>query len=350
MAMVDTNTLNQALQTALDMQGIPGAAAALVEDNRVIYAGGVGQRVDAAQQPMTADTIFEGVSLGKALYAYGVLKLVAQGALDLDKPLSEYLSQPWERSVPRLSLINTRHILSHRSGLPNWRPQLTSPDGSTIQGRLVVEALPGEQFSYSGEAFDYLQHVVEQITGQPTEAWMRQMVFEPLGMTDSSYLWQPHFEGRGTDGESLEGIGIPLRRFTEAHSAYSLLTSAPDYARFLVAMLNPADGTAAQMLTPQGVVGDQARLRWGLGWGIQHLQNRQVSCWHWGASRGYRSFAVFNPTAGRGIVLLTNSAHGFYMVDAVLAAAGFDAAQPALQWLLPPEQWRADGRHQHRRE
>jgi CubicO group peptidase (beta-lactamase class C family) len=88
-----------------------------------------------------------------------VLKLVEQGKLGLDVPLTTYLPKPFIAADERLAKITARIVLSHRSGFPNW----PADDGS-----VSIYFTPGERFSYSGEGYVYLQRVVEQITGNST--------------------------------------------------------------------------------------------------------------------------------------------------------------------------------------
>src|SRR5262249_29626119 len=134
--------------------------------------------------PVTDRTIFEAASLSKPVFAYAVLQLMNAGAVSLDEPLSRFL--PGHMAADdRASLITGRHVLSHTTRLPNWRSE-TRP--------LRTYFAPGERFSYSGEGFVYLQRVVEQIVGGALEGIMNRLVFAPLGMASSSFVWQDRFE------------------------------------------------------------------------------------------------------------------------------------------------------------
>jgi CubicO group peptidase (beta-lactamase class C family) len=100
--------------------GVPGMSIALIRDGKTIWLHGFGVKDKRTQEPVRTDTVFEAASLSKPVFTYGVLKLVDQGKLDLDIPLSSYLPKPY---VPdeRVGKITARLVLSHRTGFPNWR-------------------------------------------------------------------------------------------------------------------------------------------------------------------------------------------------------------------------------------
>jgi CubicO group peptidase (beta-lactamase class C family) len=131
-----------------------------------------------------------------------------------------------------------------------------------------------------------------------------------------------------------------------------LITTAPDYARFLAGMLNPgacpvclSDGLMAEMLTPQIKVGVQKDLYWGLGWGLQHIPGWGKSFWHWGARRqATRSFVMGHRERQSGVVILTDHANGLVICEKIAQIGlGCNEPFPAFRWLLPAESWRADG-------
>src|SRR5262249_11831103 len=151
--------------------------------------------------------IFEAASLTKPVVAYAALKLADSGQLDLDAPLSKYLPEPYIKDDDRLKLITTRRVLSHTTGFPNWRPA-----GQPLK----IHFTPGERFSYSGEGYVYLQKVIEQISGQPLDAFMKKTVLEPLGMTDSSFVWQERYEKLKATAHDAAGNPTQKRKPTQA--------------------------------------------------------------------------------------------------------------------------------------
>jgi CubicO group peptidase (beta-lactamase class C family) len=252
-------------------------------------------------------------------------------------PLSSYLPKPYIEGDDRLQKITARIVLSHRTGFPNWRGN----------GPLKIFFTPGERFSYSGEGIVYLQKVVEQVTGKPLNAYMRQAVFTPLGMTSSSYVWRKDFDALTATSHDSDGAPTDNFKPTEANAAASLETTARDYATFINAVLagtglKPA--TLREMETPQIAVDPECtnctdrapnelskNLFWGLGWGMQQTA-QGTSLWHWGDNGGFKAYVVVVPATKSAVVMFFNSENGLAIARQVVAdAIGGD--QPAFDWL-----------------
>jgi CubicO group peptidase (beta-lactamase class C family) len=360
-------TLLRNLPRLLELASVPGLAMAVVDGGRV-WTRGFGEAVEEPRQSVSDQTEFEAASLGKPVFAYAVLRLVDARILDLDRPLFDYLPTP-EANNARMKRVTPRHVLSHTTGLPNWRTQ---------PGPLEPASDPGKAFTYSGEAYFYLQRVAETVTGKPFARVMREQVLDPLGMKETSYVWLPAFESRmaaGYDGQEKRldvqaAIGrrtlaiaeqwrIPLTdwRYDEAaravplvnpewpplplymvpNAAASMLTTVSDYARFLTRLVAPA-GAPGLDLSPAGrraMTSPQVRLNsalsWGLGWGIQRDENGEV-LWHWGANNSFRNFVIADPANNRAVVVFTNSENGPRIYERVIVAVtGHD--HPAFLWI-----------------
>jgi CubicO group peptidase (beta-lactamase class C family) len=286
--------------------------------------------------PVEPGTIFEAASLSKPVFTYGVLKLVEQGRLNLDTPLSSYLPKPYMPDA-RLDKITARLVLSHRTGFPNWR----GPEG------LQIYFPPGERFSYSGEGYIYLQHVVEQITGKPLNDYMEEAVFKPLGMNNSSYVWKPAFDSLTATGYDSKGVPDKKWKPDEAGAASTLNTTAPDYARFVDAVLN-GEGLSASLLpemeTPAIALDPECRicihqvpkelsksLFWGLGWGIQR-EPKGVMLWHWGDNGVFKAFVMADPSTKAGVVMFANGQDALDVAKPIMdTAMGTDVQ--AFAWL-----------------
>lgn len=173
--------LEKNIPELMKKDGVPGLAIAVIRGGKTTWVHGFGIKEAQSNQPVMEDTVFEAASLSKPVFTYGVLKLVDQGRLGLDVPLTTYLPKPFVAGDERLAKITARIVLSHRTGFPNW----PADDGS-----VSIYFKPGERFSYSGEGYIYLQRVVEQITGKALNDYMTEAVFTPLGMTSSSYVWR----------------------------------------------------------------------------------------------------------------------------------------------------------------
>lgn len=355
------------LPRLLELASVPGLALAVVNGGRV-WQRGFGRAIDDPVQGVSADTVFEAASLGKPIFAYAVLRLSDAGLFDLDRPLYDYHPIP-EANNPRMKRVTARHVLSHTTGLINWRKE---------PGPLEPVTDPGTAFSYSGEGFFYLQRVIEAVLDKPFARFMREAVLDPLDMKQTSYVWLPEFESRmaaGYDGQErrldvqsavgrrtlviAQEWGKPLSEwryedsaravqmvnpkwpvlpvYMDPNAAATLLTTVTDYAKYLIRLvarppdrgLDLAEATRRAMATPQ--VRLNSALSWGLGWGIQRDEQGEV-LWHWGANNSFRNFVVADPAAGRAIVVLTNGENGIRVCERVIVSVtGHD--HPAFLWI-----------------
>ncbi|HEX8843427.1 MAG TPA: serine hydrolase [Pyrinomonadaceae bacterium] len=331
--------LERAIPQLMQDGYVPGLAAALIRDGRVFWQRSFGVKNSETKEPVDESTVFEAASLSKPVFAYLVLKLVDEGRLDLDTPLTKYLPGAYIEGDERLKQITARRVLSHTTGFPNWRPR---------GGELKIFFEPGEKFSYSGEGFVYLQKVVEHLLGERLDASMKRLVFDPLGMTSSSYVWQSRYKSLKAFGHNLTGDVTQRREPDEANAAASLNTTATDYARFVIAVMNGTGlkrETARLMLTPQIKVDDSCTncaerepgrlspyISWGLGWGLQHTDEGD-SFWHWGDSNNdVQCYIVAFPKQKLGLIVFTNSGNGHAIIPEIIKEA-IGGRHPAIAWL-----------------
>ncbi|NMG07532.1 serine hydrolase domain-containing protein [Brasilonema sp. UFV-L1] len=294
---------------------IPGLELAIIRDGKLFWSRGFGLKNRDTKQPVTNDTVFAAASLSKPLFAYAVLKMVEQGKLDLDTPLTEYTAKPYI-SDPRIKLITARMALSHTTGFPNW----------SGENPLKIEYPPGKRFSYSGEGYLYLQKVVEEITQQPLNEYLHQQILEPLGMNSSSFIWQPAYQTTASHGHNRQGKPTPISKPKRANAAGSLRTTATDYAQFLSVMMKPGN-TDSSRLT-EASLNEMLRsqiqinqfLAWGLGWGLERIKDDRFF-WHWGDLNTFKSFTVASKESGTGIVIFTNSQNGLKICQKIVYQA-----------------------------
>jgi CubicO group peptidase (beta-lactamase class C family) len=300
----------QQVRSLMAKAEIPGLSLATVESGKLAWHEAFGIKHAETGEPVTGHTIFEAASLSKPVFAYAVLRLVDRGEWDLDEPLWTVLEYDRVAHDERAQLITTRMVLSHMTGLPNW-------GGTPLE--LVRD--PDTQWGYSGEGFGFLARAIEQQTGLEANALVRREVFEPLGMSQSSYVWTEAYDEQAATGHGLIGTPLPKGRPQQAHAAATLHTTAVDYARFLAAMmtgkgLEPA--TYEAMLTPQSQVFNRDSLvpdvYWGLGWGLQETE-RGAAIWHWGDNMDFRAYVIGYPAEDAGLVYFTNSENGLAIAE-----------------------------------
>jgi CubicO group peptidase (beta-lactamase class C family) len=314
-------TLEREVPRLLREGDIPGISIAVIRDGKIAWSGAYGVADPASGAPVRPETVFQAASLTKPVFAYMVLRLADRGVIDLDQPLWAIIPEPRLEGDSRARQITARHVLSHTTGLPNQ-------GGATM----ATGFAPGERFGYSGEGFNWLQKAVEKLTGTSAAELVRREVLAPLGMTRSSLIWEESFAGSAAANVNELGTIEPLPRSREANAAASLLTTAEDYARFLLAIVEGkglAPGTREAMLTPRVQV--QKDVSWGLGWGLQAPAER-TSFWHWGHMNASRAFTAVRRDGSAGLVYFANSHEGLNVARA-LAALAMDGAQPGLDWL-----------------
>ncbi len=265
----------------------------MLDAGQLSWAAGFGVRSSDAPDPVDIQTVFSAASLSKPPFAYLVLKLAGRGLLDLDTPLARLDPRPYDAYGlnpvdDRLRQITARQVLSHTSGLGNWAPEDI--------GRVSFN--PGARWHYSGEGYLYLQRTVESLAGQPLHQLWEEEMFRPLGLQLSSYVWRDDW-GNVATGHGTSSTGG--NRFPRAFSAFSLHTTAGEYAQIVAAMMR--DGRAVNMFLPAITIEDD--LAWGLGFG---LSGRVF--WQWGDSGDFQSVVVGSRQEEHAFVCLTNSEHG----------------------------------------
>ena len=268
----------------LDAYVVPGAAVGVIHGGEVWQAATFGSADLEAERPVTIDTAFNIGSISKTVAAWGILRLVERGDIELDTPVSRHLTR-WQLPPSEFSHdgVTIRRLLSHTAGLslsgyPGFDPDQPLPtveeslSGATNgPGDVRVVHEPGTRWQYSGGGYTLAQLVVEEVTGQPFAEYMAAEVLQPLGMNSSSYVWDDHIDQIAATPYSSAGEPIPGPRFT-AMAAAGLQTTLTDFMRFALAGLSALDGeqgtggvltrdTLALMQTPVPMVNDNPESR-----------------------------------------------------------------------------------------
>lgn len=326
------STLAERVPELMQSAQVPGMTIAVVhgDDVRVQTFGVVNAKTG---ERVTDKTVFEAASLSKTVFAYAVMKLVEEGRLDLDTPLSQYVHEPFVDD-PRVDKITARIVLSHRTGFPNWRRDQPL--------RILFE--PGTRFSYSGEGYVYLQRAIEAITNEPFDAFMRREVFDPLGMTNTSYVWQPAYETQKAWPHDESGNVASRDVMRTPLSASTLHTTAADYGRFLSAILERRgirDKSVRAMLRAEVAVPESCAmcatindpgvlshsLAWGLGWSLLSSHGHRYF-WHWGDNGSFKAYVIADDARKTGVVLFMNGAGGLAIAGDIAAMALGDTPGP----------------------
>jgi CubicO group peptidase (beta-lactamase class C family) len=339
------------IEAWMALASVPGASWAML-DSAGLTTGAAGY-AKTGERRATPETLFEAASLSKPVLAAAIHDLISERLIDLDEPVAHHVDFT---SDPATRMVTPRHLLSHSSGLPNWRTDAGS--------KLVSRFRPGSAFRYSGEGFVLLGRLIEAVTGHTAAETVRSRILIPAGMTRSTYGWPatnrpavawPHDAGgdvmpaKGPEAltqAQQAGPARPVESWTEIdraamakrlgkpalpifmtpNLAAGLWTTAGDYARFLRhARRYPA------MSTP--TIGVEGSLTWGLGWGLE-MATADTFAWHWGANDGVANLFALDLTTGNGLVVLTNGSGGQRVYERA-ARVHFRREFDAFTWLQP---------------
>src|SRR5262245_27263919 len=335
-ADVDVAELDKAVADAVKKFAVPGAAVAVVKDDKVVYLKGVGIRKKGEADPVTPDTVFAIASCSKAFTAAGVAMLVADGKLGWDDPVRKHLE--WFRlSDPAADReVTIRDLLCHRTGMPRhdmlWAgTELPAEEYVRAFGKAKSATSFRSTWEYANVPFTTAGLASAHVAGSDWPSLIRTRIFEPLGMK-SAYCSArealanpdhaiPH--NRHPDGT----IGPVARADVDSvRAAGSINASARAMAQWLRFQL--ADGSLdgkrllpakhlTETRTAQMVVRREGRwkvmypdkatrhLSYGLGWFI-HDYRGQFACSHGGTLDGFRAQTVLIPDKKLGVVVFGN--------------------------------------------
>ncbi|MGH7444807.1 MAG: serine hydrolase domain-containing protein, partial [Longimicrobiales bacterium] len=209
--------LGATLDGAVDAGRLPGGVLLVARDGRVVWYDAFGMRDREARAPMREDAIFRIASQTKALISVAVMMLQEEGALLITDPVSEYLPAFAHTTVAvardsggydvvdATRPITIRDLLTHTAGIgygggvasDRWQDagitgwyfaHRSEPIGETVarMAELPFDAQPGESFVY-GYSTDILGALIERVSGQPLNAFLRERITGPLGMTDTRF-------------------------------------------------------------------------------------------------------------------------------------------------------------------
>ncbi|CAN0240300.1 unnamed protein product, partial [Phaeothamnion confervicola] len=271
--------------------------------------------------PARKDAAFNVASVTKAITAMVTLNLVNAGKWKLDEPMAHYFTDPDVKDDPRSGRLTTRDILTHRSGFPNWRTEL--PDG-----KLAFQFDPGTKYQYSGEGFEYLRRALESKFRRSLDQLADSIIFVPLGMRDTRFIWNAADEGRFAYPFDAEGKQLEVVRNTIPNAADLLKTTITDYCKFISWVLNGGGlnkDLFGEMASHQAV--RKADSYMGLGWVVYDPVGNPVgnpvgkgeyALSHGGHDPGVHTIAVVLPQSGKGLVIFTNSDNGIKLYPDLL--------------------------------
>ena len=331
----------------------PGCAVGVSRHGRTVLAKAYGMSNLEYDVPLSTESIIEAGSVAKQFTAAAILLLAQQGKLSIDDQVRKHIPELPDYGA-RLTI---RHMLNHTSGLRDWGAVAAVegwPRGSRVHThdhvldivarQRSLNFTPGSEYLYSNTGYNLLAIIVQRVSGRPFADFTRTEIFEPLGMTRTS--WRDDYtrivKGRAT-AYSPTGSGFRLNMpFENVHGNGGLLTTVEDLLRW------SANFDATQVGGP-ALIREQVRPgRLTSGRDIEYAAGLTVTRYrgvpevnHSGATAGYRAFLTRYPDQGLTVAVLCNHAGagavglGHSVADIFLGAAASDPAPPKTVALAP---------------
>jgi CubicO group peptidase (beta-lactamase class C family) len=351
---------------------VPGLAIAIVENGAVTLARGFGVRKLGSPEKVDADTIFMTGSTGKAMTTAALATLVEAGKLGWDDPVADHIPgfQMYDPWVTREMTV--RDLLVHRSGLGLGAGDLLVIPRGTLSRAEVVKRLrfikPARSFR-SGYAYDNILyivagHLIDLVSGQSYEDYIREHVFRPAGMLHSTsdeahrFATPNRASPHARTGGAVRGIG-PLKVLDEHDNlapastpAGLLAISANDLARWLQIQLAKgklpeggrlfSEASSAEMWTPQTIEpigpalpGLEATTpnfqQYALGWEVRDYGGAKI-IWHSGGVFGFVTVVVLIPEKNVGFAITQNSEDGQARLGLMYELLDHYLGRPAKDW------------------
>ncbi len=306
---------------------VPGLAVAVIDNGHVIYKKGLGYADVKNQLAMQTHTGFNIGSISKMFTAWGVMKLVEDGKVNLDDPVEKHLTR-WKlpKSEYDHNKITIRSLLSHTGGIsvhgyPGFPPELELPtleaslDGENgpVRDNAKVEVIhePLTKFKYSGGGYTLLQLLIEEVTKTSFESYMETTIFKPLKMRHTSFTINETILKHSAKPYDTSGTEVPIERFT-AKAAAGLHTTLEDLLLFAKASF---DGNSIlkpetiKLMTTMNPITKSKRGGYGLGY-MTYIFGPMAVTGHAGSNTGWESGFMMDFKTKSGVIILTNGDNG----------------------------------------
>jgi CubicO group peptidase (beta-lactamase class C family) len=322
--------LQKAIKTELDTNHVPGAGVALVSRGELLWCGGIGDADVAAKKPISCDTEFRVGSISKTFVALALLKLQEDGKINLEARLHDVapeipVQNAWESTHP-VRIVN---LLEHTAGFDdmetaevyNVRDPYDYPlleVFKRFQEPQVVRWPPDTRMSYSNPGYGVAGYLIEKITGQPYDKYIRETFLQPLGMTNADYRFTDANKAllaAGYDGKTPHPVGYP---YIYLRPAGDFKASPGELAKLVQFVLRRGMVEQTRLLAPESILRMEtprttAASRHGLrlGYGLANyteVAGGVVTHGHDGTIDGFVSSYRYMPEQDWGYVVLLNSA------------------------------------------
>lgn len=320
---VSEEQLDAVIDEVMTKSKIPGASIVIIDGDRVItrYTG----FADLENKiPVSENTLFEIGSCSKSFTALGIMALAGEGLIKMNDPVSKFF--PWFKPVYKdeVQEVTVNQLIHHTSGIP-WAAfskihESDSPEAMEAFLRdisdIELNHVPGRMFVYSNANYAVLGAIIEAATGTTYESFMREKVFAPLGMNDSSIGTLPE---PGSTAAKAVGYKIAFGKprpfespvYRANFPAGYVLTNGKDMTNWLKTQLGLVDTPLSSYINRGHIAnpllqGNRFRMvLYSMGWEIVTGNNREVR--HGGANPNFMAWVGMKPGKKLGIAVMTNS-------------------------------------------
>jgi CubicO group peptidase (beta-lactamase class C family) len=324
--------LKTAVEKVLRETRVPGMGLAIVTRDKVLFADGIGMAYPEAHRAATADTLFRIGSVTKGFTSLAILQLQEQGRLSLDDPVRKYAPEVWYRNDwEATDPIRIVHLLEHTTGWDdmhfaeyanNDSKPLTLAEGLALHpDSRVSRWRPGTRMAYTNSGPSVAAFVVEKITGQRFEDYVRENLFQPIHMDSASYLYTPEVARKITGLFGHDGRSRSFYWHISVRPSGAINASPRDMANYVRFYLNRgrADGAAivnpqsiSRMEHPESTMAARAGLRAGYGLSNYTDVDQHGFVWHGhnGSIAGGLTTMAYLPEEGVGYAFMINATNG----------------------------------------
>ncbi len=300
----------------------PSLAVAVARDGKIIWEEGFGLADRERNIPATEHTVYDLSSVSKPLTATGLMVLAERGLIDLDRPINEYLGDsPIHACVGDVAEATVRRVANHTAGLPAHfqvfyenQPYQPPPLEETILRYGNLASVAGERWKFSNLGYGVLSQAIAEVSGQSFEEFMRQAVFQPLGMAHTSVGIDPGLAEYQAVQYTSSMSALPQRTY-DTPGALALYGSAHDLIRFAMFHLKNDLPDQDAILSDDGLDEMQRSTAaafsagYGVGWFIVDGQDGLRRVHHSGATAGASANLVLVPEENLALVVLSNTSN-----------------------------------------
>lgn len=301
---------------------LPGISVTIVKGNETIYQKGFGYADTHSRERVTSDTLFELGSTSKAFTALALLQLEDQGLVNMEDPVTKYI--PWLKMnyEGRPADIKLSQLLHHTSGIPfKTIGNIPIDDSSDALERTVktlvgqkLDFMPGEKFSYATINYDILGLVIQTVSRQSYEKYIKTNVLVPLGL-DSTYVFRQEaparYMSKGYKLAFLKAAQYDAPMYRGNTPAGYVITNAADMGKWLKIQMGGYDGIKPyrklierSQLPDRSVSPGEDGSSYAAGWFVYQSGTGEIS--HGGNNPNFSSFFVFRPEDKTGVAVLAN--------------------------------------------